>query len=225
MLLSPGKRLDMNPGDDFPVLTRSRRVSPKVLETLQRIDTFLARRTKAMQAVLSKVTETELASLPQLAEEVCGPDHPELAKVLHKLAIFYHSTYDLEKAETLYRNSLSCAEKAFPEPTLEFGLILNNLGRLLHEQKKFPEAQELYERSLRVLRQAVGPDHPKLGTPMSNLSELYRESGNLTLSRGLLEDLIPILEKAHGPDHRRVVKAKQQLSLLMQLESWASSRG
>ena len=211
-------------GEEFPVLTKSRRISPKVLTALQRLDTLIARRPKASVAVLTEISETELASLPQVAEEVCGSDHPELAKVLHTLAVFYHSTYNLDKAETLYRSSLLCAEKAFPEPTLELGLILNNFGRLLHEQRKFPEAQELYERSLQVLRQAVGPDHPKLGTPMSNLAELYRESGNLTLSRSLLQDLIPLLEKAHGPDHRRVVKAREQLSLLTQLESWSSSQ-
>lgn len=211
--------------EDFPLLTRSRRVSPKVLATLQRIDTLTVRRTKALKAVLSEIPETELALLPQVAEEVCGSDHSELAKVLHKLAVFYHSTYNLGKAETLYRNSLLCSEKAFPEPNLEFGLILNNLGRLLHEQRKLPEAQELYERSLQVLRQAVGRDHPKLGTPMSNLAKLYRESGNLKLAKTLLEELIAILEKAHGPNHRKVFKAKQQLSLLMQVKGRSSSQG
>ena len=210
-------------GEDFPVLTRSRRISPKVLTILQRVDTLVARRTKAMVTALSEISGTELASLPQMAEEVCGSDHPELAKVLHLLAVFYHSTYKLDKAETLYRNALTCAEKAFPEPNLELGLILNNFGRLLHEQRRLPVAQELYERALHVLRQAVGPDHRKLGTPMSNLAELYRESGNLTLSRALLQELIPILQNAHGPDHRRVVKAKEKLSLLTQLQSWSSS--
>ena len=209
--------------EDFPLLARSRRISPIVLKTIQHMDTLVVRRTKAGGAELSEISETELASLPQMAEEVCGSDHPELAKVLHLLAVFYHSTYNLEKAETLYRSSLLCAEKAFPKPDLEFGLILNNFGRLLHEQKRLPEAQELYERSLHVLRQAVGSDHRKLGTPMSNLAELYRESGNLTLSRTVLEELIRILEKARGPGHRRVTKAKQQLALLTQLQSWSSS--
>jgi len=216
---NPAMMLD----DDFPVLTRSRRIAPKVLALLTRIDTIIVRRTKASAALLTAIQETELASLPRVVEEACGPNHPELAKVLHKLGVFYHSQYNLGKAESLYRNALACAQRAFPEPNLELGLLLNNLGRLLHEQKKLSEAEELYRRSLQVVREAVGPDHAKLGTPMSNLADLYMESGKLKLSKTLLEDLIAILERVHGPNHRRVVKAKQRLSLLMQLDGWSGT--
>ena len=212
----------MSQVEDFPLLTKSRRVSPKVLTILKRIDTIIVRRTKATEALLTEIQETELAALPQVAEEVCGPNHPELVKVLHLLAVFYHSVYTLGKAESLYRNALACAERAFPEPNLEFGLILNNLGRLLHEQKKLPEAEELYRQSLLVLQKAVGPGHPKLGTPMSNLADVYMELGDLEHSKALRQDLIAMLENAFGPNHRRVVKAKQKLSLLMQLDSWSS---
>ena len=161
--------------EDFPVLTRSRRVSPKVLTLLKRIDTMVVRRTKATEAALTEIQKTELAALPQVVEEICGPDHPELAKVLHMLAVLYHSVYDLGKAESLYRNALACAERAFHEPNLELALIRNNLGRVLHDQKRLVEAEEFYQQSLQVLHEAVGWDHPKLATPMSNLADLYME--------------------------------------------------
>jgi len=208
--------------EDFPVLTRSRRVSPKILTILKRIDTIIVRRTKATEALLTEIQETELAALPQVVEEVCGPNHPELVKVLHLLAVFYHSLYTLGKAESLYRNALACAERAFPEPNLELGLILNNLGRLLYDQKKLTEAEELYRQSLLVLQKAVGPDHPKLGTPMNNLANLYMDLGKLELAKSLQRDSITILEKALGPTHRKVVKAKKRLSHLMQVDAWSS---
>ena len=208
--------------EDFPVLTRSRRVSPKILTILKRIDTIIVRRTKATEALLTEIQETELAALPQVVEEVCGPNHPELVKVLHLLAVFYHSLYTLGKAESLYRSALACAERAFPEPNLELGLILNNLGRLLYDQKKLAEAEELYRQSLLVLQKAVGPDHPKLGTPMNNLANLYMDRGELELSKSLQRDSITILEKALGPTHRKVVKAKKRLSHLMQVDAWSS---
>lgn len=165
--------------EDFPLLTRSRKVSPKLLTLLKSIDTVVAGRTKATEALLTEIQETELASLPRVVEETCGPDHPELAKVLHKLAILYHCWYRFEKSEALYRNALLCTERAFPEPNLELGLLLNNLGRLLYDQKKLAEAEEFYKRSLQVLQKAVGSDHPKLRTPMSNLADIYMELGEL----------------------------------------------
>ena len=201
---------------DFPVLTRSKRISPKTLAVLKCVDTLIVRRSKAAETLLTQIGDTELASLPQAVEDACGPNHPELAKVLHKIAVLYHSTYSIGKAEITYRNALACAEKAFPQPTLEVGLLLNNFGRLLHEQRKLPEAAEMYERSLQVLKQAVGPYHRKLGTPMSNLADLYMETGKPELSKALLQDLIVLLKMTLGANHRRVVKAQERLALLGQ---------
>jgi len=207
---------------DFPVLTNSQRISPKVLAILKRVDTMIVRRTKATETALTEIEETELASIPQVVEEACGPDHPELAKVLHKVAVIYHSCDNLGKAESLYRNALASAERAFHEPNQELGLILSNLGRLLQDQKKFSEAEACYKRSLEILQKAVGSDHLKLGTPMSNLANLYMDLGKLGLSKTLQQDLIAILEKGLGPKHRKVVKAKQRLSLLIQMDDWSS---
>jgi len=101
---------------DFPVLTKSRRVSPEILKILQSIDTDRVRETNATRALLTTIGETELASVPQVIEQDLGPDHPELAKLLHRLAVMYHSSDNLNKAESLYRDALACAEKAFHEP-------------------------------------------------------------------------------------------------------------
>lgn len=199
---------------DFPVLTRSKRVSPQVIDVLKRVDTLIVRRSKTTEALVAAIGETELASLPQVVEETCGPDHPELAKVLHKIAVLYHSTYEVAKAETAYRSALACAEKAFPTPTLEMGLLLNNYGRLQHEQRHFPEAEALYERALQVLKDAVGPYHRKLATPMSNLADLYQETGRTKQSRQILEDMIVVLAANLGPNHRKVTKAKERLAVL-----------
>lgn len=201
---------------DFPVLTRSKRVSPKTLDILKRIDTVIANRDKTTEALAAEIGEAELAALPQVVEEACGPAHPELAKALHKIAILYHATYRVEKAKATYRKALTCAEEAFPLPTLEVGLLLNNFGRLMYEQKSFVEAEDLFARALDTLKQAVGPQHRKLATPMSNLSELYQEIGEHDLSRIYLRDMISLLEQNLGPNHRKVIQAKERLAVLKQ---------
>ena len=201
---------------DFPVLTRSKRVSPKTLDILKRIDTMIANRDKATEALAAEIGETEIASLPQIVEEACGPAHPELVKVLHKIAVLYHATYRIDKAKATYRKAVSCAEEAFPLPTLEVGILLSNFGRLMYEQKSFVEAEDLYMRALEVLKQAVGPQHRKLATPMSNLSVLYQEIGEHELSRTYLQDMIALLELSLGPNHRKVIQAKERLAVLRQ---------
>jgi Tfp pilus assembly protein PilF len=204
----------MAQSNEFPVLTRSRRISPKVLTILNRVNTLVVRRTKVTEELLAELGETELASLPQAVEQTCGPNHPELAKVLHKIAVLYHASYTPTKAQVAYQKALACAEKAFPLPSLEMGLLLNNYGRLLHEQRNLPEAEELYARSLEILKQAVGPEHRKLATPLSNLADLYMEQGKLDASRTLLRAMVAILERNLGPNHRKVAKARDRLAVL-----------
>ncbi len=197
---------------DFPVLTRSRRVSPQILQVLQRIDTGGARRTRATSRAQSKLDEATLRTFPEMAEQALGPDHPEFAKVLHRLAVLYHARGNLVKAEFLYRRAWATAEIAFSEPDLELALILNNLGRLLYEQKKSSEAERLYQRSIRVIQDALGPEHPKLATPLSNLASLYWDQGRRELAQSLYKQSIAILEKTFGPEHPKVVKARKKLA-------------
>lgn len=200
--------------EDFPVLSRSRRLAPKTLQLLNRVSTLLVRRSKSTETLLAEIGETELEALPAVVEETCGPDHPELAKVLHKIAVMYHASYSIKKAEATYRKAVTAAEKAFPLPTLEMGLLLNNFGRLMHEQRDFHEAESLYLRAVDVLKQAVGPFHRKLATPMSNLSDLYLDLGDQGLAKAYLLDMISILETNLGPHHRKVAKAKERLAAL-----------
>jgi len=204
----------MQSEDDFPVLGKSRRLAPKTLSLLNRVSTLLVRRNRTTEALLAEIGEAQLAALPAVVEETCGPDHPELAKVLHKIAVLYHASYSVKKAEATYRKAVTAAERAYPLPSLEMGLLLNNFGRLMHEQRDFREAEGLYLRAVDVLKQAVGPFHRKLATPMSNLSDLYMELGDQDLTRAYLEDMIAILEANLGPNHRKVAKAKDRLTVL-----------
>jgi Tfp pilus assembly protein PilF len=207
----------MPQSNDFPVLTRSQRISPKVLTVLNRINTRMVRQTRATEQLLAELGESELLSLPKAVEEMCGPAHPELAKVLHKIAVMYHASYSPAKAELAYRKAVTCAETAFPLPSLEMGLLLNNYGRLLHEQRRMSEAEKLYDRALNVLKQAVGSSHGKLATPLSNLADLYMEQGKLEDSKTLLRAMIGVLERSLGPNHRKVVKARERLSAVLQM--------
>jgi len=205
-------RRDAVQGQDFPVLTRSQRVSAEALQALQRVDTGDAPEVKRTGRSRAPLDEATLRTLPETVERTLGEDHPESAKVLHRLAVLYHSKEKLEKAESCYRRALATAERAFSKPHPELGLILNNLGRLLYDQKKLAEVEKLYQRSLEVLRAALGPEHVKVATPMSNLANLYMDQGKRELAESLYGDSITILEKTLGPEHPKVTKARKKLA-------------
>lgn len=200
---------------EFPILTRSRKVSPEVLRILQSLDTWAPKQTRATTEILTQLEEHELRSLPSVVERAFGKDHPEVAKMLHRLAVLYHSQGKLEEAEPVYRRALDSAEKAFSEPAEELGLVMNNFGRLLHEKGSLADAESLFRQSLGVLVDALGPGHPKLGTPLSNLARLHMAQGKKESAEKLLQDALAILESAYGPGHRKVAKAKKMLAGVM----------
>ena len=76
----------------------------------------------------------------------------------------------------------------------------------------------MYLRAHEVLEEVLGREHAKLATPLRNLANLYEDQGKLEPARQLHQRSIAILEKAFGPTHRKVVKGKQNLSRLMQLD-------
>ena len=198
----------MNAVEEFPVLTRSRRVPPEVLQVLQNIDTWGARRPRATGRALSQLDAMTLLTLPEIVERAVGSDHPEFFKVLHRLAVLYHSRDDPQKAESLYRRALTIAERAFPEPNTETGLAMNNLGRLLYDRQKYAEGEEFCRRSIKILRALLGDEHPKLATPLNNLAVLCLSQNLPEQAEDYFEDSITILVKAHGPAHPKVTKAR-----------------
>ena len=197
---------------EFPVLTRSRRVSPEILDMLRSIDTGAGKRSLVSARLLTRLDELTMQTLPEIVERALGQDHPEFAIMLHRLAVLYHSRDNLEKAEFLYRRALDTAERAFEAPEMEWGLMMNNLGRLLYDQKKLAEAERLYQRGLGILQESLGTEHPKLATPLINLAKLYLDQGKQELAENLYADSITILVKAYGPDHPKVLRARNRIA-------------
>ena len=199
-------------GVEFPVLTRSRRVSPEILDMLRSIDTGAGKRSRVSARLLTRLDELTMQTLPEIVERALGTDHPEFAIMLHRLAVLYHSRDNLEKAEFLYRRALDTAARAFEAPEMEWGLMMNNLGRLLYDQKKLAEAERLYQRGLGILQESLGTEHPKLATPLINLAKLYLDQGKQELAENLYADSITILVKAYGPDHPKVLRARNRIA-------------
>jgi tetratricopeptide (TPR) repeat protein len=197
---------------DFPILTESRRVPAQVLQFLESVNSAVGRQSRISRRASVALDEMTMRTLPELIEGALGPDHPELAKALHRLAVHYHAANNIEKAEFLYRRALDVASRAFPEPELEYALMMNNLGRLLHERDKLIEAEESYRKGIEMIQRALGPDHPKLATPLSNLAKLYMDEGKADLAEPLYQNSIGVLISTYGVNHPKVLRARARFA-------------
>jgi len=113
----------------------------------------------------------------EIEEDRSGPNHPNVAILLSKLAYLYSILGRYSDAEPLYKRSLAIQENALGPDHPDVAQSLNNLASLYHTQGRYLDAEPLYQRSLVIRENAFGPDHPDVATSLNNLAELYRDQG------------------------------------------------
>lgn len=105
-----------------------------------------------------------------IREKTLGPEHPDVALSLHKLATLYYEQGQYGKAEPLLRRELEIREKARGPEHPDVVAVLSNLATLHNEQGHFEKAEPLYQRALAIQEKAFGPDDPRLATVLVNLA-------------------------------------------------------
>ena len=73
---------------------------------------------------------------PPSREKVLGPDHPDVALVLHKIAYLYYSDLrDYAQAQSMYERSLAIKEKVFGADHPLVASTLLNMGLVQWKEK------------------------------------------------------------------------------------------
>ena len=82
----------------------------------------------------------------KVAEEIVGPDHPNVAASLNNLALLYKTQGQYAQAEPLYKRALQIKEKALGPDHPSVVTSLNNLAALYRATGRNLEAQKLEKR-------------------------------------------------------------------------------
>ena len=136
-----------------------------------------------------------------IREKTLGPDHPDVAEVLHVLA-----TVDLEagrraEAEALFRRCLAIREEALGPGHPDLASTLNNLGSFYSSEGRFAQAEPLFARALAIREKALGPDHPDVASSLNNLAGVFHDQQRYAEAEPLFVRTLAAKEKALGPDH------------------------
>lgn len=111
----------------------------------------------------------------KVAEEISGPDHPDVARSLGNLGMAHIALRQYAQAEPLYRRALTILEKAFGPDDANIAACLNRLAEIHVNRGQYAQAEPLCKRSLATLQKTLGPDHPEVATLLENMAELYRK--------------------------------------------------
>jgi len=145
----------------------------------------------------------------ELREKYLGPEHAELAAVLHNLAGVYIYQARYSEADPLLRRALLIAEHSGDER--QVATILNSLGLNLMNSGQRARAEPVLRRSLALFERLDDGESVDVGKVVNNLSMLYRFDGKPGKAETELKRALPIFEKNLGPGHPQVASTLNNL--------------
>ena len=154
----------------------------------------------------------------EVRARVLGPEHPNTASSLHKLAGLLEDRTDYDEALVVYERALEIRETALGPNHPRTADTLNNLGHLCDAQGAYEDARRHHERALRIREAALGPEHPKTAQSLNNLGLEYKALGDYERARPLLERALRIRESVLGSEHRDVAVSLNNLAFLLKAQ-------
>jgi eukaryotic-like serine/threonine-protein kinase len=125
---------------------------------------------------------------------------------------FHNSKYD--RADALYRESLSIRERVLGPSHPDVASSLKGIGGVYYRRGEFVKAEEFYRRALAIARERNGPDHPEVAESLSFLASALGQQGRDKEAGPLIVEAARIQEKAFGPMHPLVADEINNLAAL-----------
>ena len=153
----------------------------------------------------SKVTEKKLIK------------HPEQWDESWKVASKASTETELDKAETLLKETLKVAEKAGNKDS-RLAAVLNCLARVYEKQGKYSEAEPLYQRVLEIDQTVLGKEHKAVIADLDNLANSLIKQKKYKEAEELFKKAVVLDEKLYGKDHPRTAADLSYLVLLYDIQ-------
>jgi tetratricopeptide (TPR) repeat protein len=158
-------------------------------------------------AVLLKYTGgfDEAAELYAAAYEALGarlgPEHPEVATVLHNIGGLAHAAGRPADGEAAARRAVEIRDAAVGADHPDAAADRAALAAILAATGRHSEARALLEAALAVFERVLGDDHYKVAVTLGNLGALDTQRGDLASAERRLRRALAIKERSLGPDH------------------------
>jgi len=125
----------------------------------------------------------------EFAEQVFGPDHPNVAESLNNLALICYSQ-GKEAEAAIFEQTLTQRQgkELWPDHS-DRAQHLNKLVLLNLAKRKYSEAESFFERALAIKKYALGQDHSELSQILGNLADLHKSQGNYLEAETFLKSL------------------------------------
>ncbi|MBW4544732.1 MAG: CHAT domain-containing protein [Symplocastrum torsivum CPER-KK1] len=148
----------------------------------------------------------------ELARQVWGEEHPNIATSLNNLAVLYKLQGRLAGAEPLYQEALAMRQRLFPGDHPDVAKSLNNLAVLYESQGGLDAAEPFIEEALSMTKRLFPGDHPDVADSLNNLAGLYESQGRLKAAEPLIEEALAMRKRLFPGDHPDVAGSLNNLA-------------
>ncbi len=132
-----------------------------------------------------------------IREHVLGPEHPDVAKSLHLLALLSSP----DRAKQLCNRALAIQERVLGPEHPDVAKSLFFLAELFRLERRYYLVEPLYQRSIAINKQSLGPKHPDV----INVQERYvtfLEKQNRNTEAAELKALVKAARIKEAPENQ-----------------------
>ncbi len=132
-----------------------------------------------------------------LRDKHLGPEHPQTADAMNRLALDLERLGKYAEAETLLGKAIAAFEKT-QSPNLVHGL--NNLALLLSQRGRYGDAEPYYRRAVELSESMTGFE-AGAAMAVANYASALGDQGRHAQAERLLRRAVDFRERSLGPDH------------------------
>jgi tetratricopeptide (TPR) repeat protein len=146
-------------------------------------------------------TQATIAQQLKAAEEVYGPDSPQMSPVLESMARMSLELGDTAKAESFGQQALKLNEKNMGDTSMGYSMSLVTLGFVYYTEKQYEKAAIYLEKAVNIHKNLTGPQEMSLIGSERLLCIVYDAMGKPVKAETCNHQLLPLMEKFYGANN------------------------
>jgi serine/threonine-protein kinase len=143
-----------------------------------------------------------------------GPDHPQVASILIRLAYLSRDQGRFEEAETLFRQAIGIRERCYGKEHPEVMAGISILAQHCQRLGRYQEAEELFERAITIADHTLEMEHPNRAIILDDWCRLKLAQGQLQEAESLCSEALRIRQASLRVDHPRLISSNLHFAQL-----------
>ena len=144
-------------------------------------------------------------------KQVLGPEHPDVALMVHNLGMVARQFDRYEEAERYYLEALRLRIQATGPQHSDVGISYNNLGNLAFFRKRFDEALVYAQKAMVIFEKTVGPESGLMGNALSIAGHAEKGRRRFAVAEEYYRRALEIRRKHETSDPLAVMMGHQNL--------------